>query len=311
MDFDPLGHTTLDFSPTQKDQCFFDDIGTVQDAELQLSMPHFSPEESFLSFEELKVDCVAASATQTSRKPRTSQVNVEKTEKVAAGAATNGALNDSSIADCSGFCLSQATTLLQQLFENLSASGAQSPAGSQSDESSDAGVESVLSKNKQTIETVRAMLSCTCSRDAYLLAIMSLIVFKVIGWYASVARETAHATMQDHPISSDSACFQHRLSMDSEMTSAGEEDDYGRRTGQAVLSELHCVQRLVNQLSRCLKDESVRHSTGPVMGGGLQESARFTTWAPISSAMLDQIEMDLRAGLRSLSTEIVTMLRRE
>lgn len=140
---------------------------------------------------------------------------------------------------------------------------------------------------------------------------MSLIVFKVIGWYASVARDTPRAKVHDGNPSPRSQCFRDRMSVDSDMADA-EEDDYGRRAGQVVLSELHCVQRLVNQLSRRLKDDSVRYGTGSLMGGKVQQSPDASRCAaPFSPAMLDQLEMDLRKGLRNLSSEIVNMLRRE
>lgn len=310
LDFDSLGQSSFNFTPGHKDHCFFDGIGAVQSAEPHLSLSRISSEESFSLFEDATIEHAATVDTRTSSPAPMSHVNVKTDMDTAAVKSPSTGPEDVTAPKCSGFCLSQATTLLQQLFENLPATGSQSPATSQSEDTGDASVENVLSKNKQTVETVNMMLSCNCSQDAYLLAIMSLIVFKVIAWYASVARDTPRAKVQDGDQSPKSQCFQHRLSVDSDMADV-EDDDYGRRAGQVVLSELHCVQRLVNQLSRRLKDDSVRYSMGPLVGEKAQQSPDASRWAPFSPAMLDQLEMDLRKGLRNLSSEIVSMLRRE
>lgn len=207
---------------------------------------------------------------------------------------------------CSGCCLLQAIALLKQLFTNLSAGCSCSPTPSSTDDnkhfvSSHSSLENIISKNKQTIETVTTILNCPCSQDAYLLAIMTLIVFKVINWYSTLARESH--TNQQLP--------GRRHSISGSLDDIGEEDD-GRIAGQLILSELHCVQRLVSQLSRRLKADAVRSSMGQLLPDeiGSIQVVDSDGWVPFSAAMLDQLEADLRKGLRTLFSEIVSMLRR-
>lgn len=207
---------------------------------------------------------------------------------------------------CSGCCLLQAIALLKQLFTNLSAGCSRSPTPSSAEENKNfvsrhSSLETIISKNKQTIETVTSILNCPCSQDAYLLAIMTLIVFKVINWYSTLARESH--TVQQPP--------ERRHSISGSLDDVGEEDG-GRIAGQLILSELHCVQRLVSQLSRRLKADSVRSSMGQLLPDeiGSIQVADSDGWVPFSAAMLDQLEADLRKGLRTLFSEIVSMLRR-
>lgn len=207
---------------------------------------------------------------------------------------------------CSGCCLLQAIALLKQLFTDLSTGCSRSPTPSSTEDnknfvSSYSNLESIISKNKQTIETVTTILNCPCSQDAYLLAIMTLIVFKVINWYSTLARQshTGH-----HPAG-------RRHSISGPLDDVGEEDE-GRIAGQLILGELHGVQRLVSQLSRRLMADSVRSSMGQLLPDeiGSIQVADSDGWVPFSAAMLDQLEADLRKGLRTLFSEIVNMLRR-
>lgn len=207
---------------------------------------------------------------------------------------------------CSGCCLLQAIALLEQLFTNLSSGCSRSPTPSSTEDnknfvSDHPSLETIISKNKQTIETVNTILDCPCSQDAYLLAIMTLIVFKVINWYSTLARESH--TGQRPP--------GRRHSISGSLDDIGDEDG-GRIAGQLILGELHCVQRLVSQLSRRLMADSVRSSMGQLLPDeiGSIQVADSGGWVPFSAAMLDQLEADLRKGLRTLFSEIVSMLRR-
>lgn len=207
---------------------------------------------------------------------------------------------------CSGCCLLQAIALLRQLFTNLSAGCSRSSSPSSMEDHktfapNHSSLETIISKNKQTIETVNTILSCPCSQDAYLLAIMTLIVFKVINWYSKIARDS-HAGQQQIP--------GRRHSISGSMHDL-EEDD-GRIAGQLILSELHCVQRLVTQLSRRLKADAIRSGMGQLLPDESRTTPREASdgWVPFSEAFLDQLEADLRKGLHTLFSEIVGMLRR-
>lgn len=159
-------------------------------------------------------------------------------------------------------------------------------------------IESVIAKNENTIKAVSTMLKCSCSQDGYLLTIMSLIVFKVLGWYAAAAWKK--------PLLRDPAVVAGSYGVDG--------DDTARMTAQLVLSELHHVRRLVSQLSSKLKVQAAK--TGGVGGRvdtpnsdfyGIAESE---ITSPLSAVMLDQLDADLRKRLKALSSEILEWLRR-
>ncbi|KAL2194799.1 hypothetical protein P885DRAFT_80108 [Corynascus similis CBS 632.67] len=116
-----------------------------------------------------------------------------------------------------------------------------------------------------------------------------------------------------------------------------EEEDPGRMVPQLVLSKLYRVKRLVNDLSERLRTPPGRGA--PVWSGVSSSSSSSTVHsfasaggrsvspggfgmatpstlddgfvnASLSTALLNQIELDLRRRLRALSTEVIDMLRR-
>jgi hypothetical protein len=177
----------------------------------------------------------------------------------------------------------------------------------------------VIAENKQTIEAISSMLQCPCSQDRYLLAIMSLVVFKVLGWYAAAAREA--------PVPDDSRylsrprpdqglhCSEQVLKSPAVVGSyCIDGADQGRMVAQLVLSELHRVQRLVNVLSQRLKRPGMRNegvgTSNSAAADGRDLVCDDERTSPFSATLLDQLEADLRRRLRTLSAEIVDMLRR-
>lgn len=235
---------------------------------------------------------------------RAEEKTTQGSETVAASSTSAGSSPVNRASPCSEGCLLQAIALLKQLFANLSANCSRSPTLSPTENNNSfvpnhSNLEAIISKNKQTIEAVNNILSCQCSQDAYLLTIMTLIVFKVINWYSAIARDS-HSSEQPP---------ERRHSVGGTMDDMGE--DHGRIAGQLILSELHCVQRLVNQLSHRLKADSVRSSMGQLLSDvdSSTHKSDSDVWVPFSPAMLNQLEADLRKGLRTLFTEIVSMLR--
>ena len=91
-----------------------------------------------------------------------------------------------------------------------------------------------------------------------------------------------------------------------------EGEDPAYMAAQRVLSELHCLPRLVNQLSAKLK-EQVSRSGGAtaIQTPGPSEQGHCESSLPFSAGMLDQLSVDLRRRLKSLSGEVVALLRRE
>ncbi|KAJ5761817.1 Aflatoxin biosynthesis regulatory protein [Penicillium nucicola] len=165
--------------------------------------------------------------------------------------------------------------------------------------------ESVLSENKSHIETVNSMLSCSsCTENAFLLAIISMIGLKVLERYASAARTQSFGSRAG--------------SMDHYMKALGRtcnKDDAanGRVPARLVLSELHRVQRLVNQLSPKLEDPKggndrslVQECTGHRRGAEDNDMMVATFF---SSSTLALMGSDLRKSLSSLSADIINRLR--
>ena len=169
-------------------------------------------------------------------------------------------------------------------------------------------IQSVIAENGQTIESINDILLCRCSQDGYLLVIISLIVFKILGWYAAAAKEIPEAPVTEDDQSLDKAKPEssRHLSCHSEQvlhvpTTIGSHcfngGDQRRMAAKLVLSELHRVQRLVNQLSSRLK-----------AADGQDSGQEGNITSPFSATMLNQLEADLCKRLQALSLEIVDVL---
>ncbi|KAL9114752.1 MAG: hypothetical protein Q9227_001431 [Pyrenula ochraceoflavens] len=212
-------------------------------------------------------------------------------------------------------CLLQALSLLKQLSPNASRRcTAQLSRGYENSRSHLRPLQVVIADNEQTIKVISSMLSCPCAQDGYLLAIMSLIVFKVLGWYAAAARETTESE-EGHVSASSSNNALHHLGHDLQASGSYyiESEDQGRMAAQLVLSELHRVQRLVNTLSIRLKDHKAWNQedgkSRSVVADKWDKLGRAENDFPFSPTLLDQLEMDLRKRLRTLSSDIVNILR--
>lgn len=206
--------------------------------------------------------------------------------------------------DSSCCCLLHALGLMKQLFPNASTACMRSKK-QEFENSLLPTMQSVIAENEEIIEAIGNMLQCPCSQDTYLLAIMSLIIFKVLDWYAAAARETP---MVDDSQSQGKSHHRGSLSHHSEQvlqfpTIVGsyciDGENQGRIAAQLVLSELHRVKRLVNLLSSRLKN---------IISEQTLDEEGITS--PFSATMLLQLEADLCKRLRALSLEIVSMLRR-
>lgn len=223
-----------------------------------------------------------------------------------------------SVADAPCFCLVQALGLMKQLFPNPSTPCTTSATQSLDKDTAVPTIQAVMAKNEHTIEAVSAMLQCPCSQDGYLLTIMSLIVFKILSWYAAAARQTPSSDDDNQSVQSSPTFHSHPSSLSEPMvqdtvvfgSSGLEGEDSARMARQLVLSELHRVQRLLNHLSAKLKLQSAKSGadTPNSLGGGNSGSE---TNLPLSGMMLDQLGVDLRKQLRTLSLDIVEGLRGE
>lgn len=189
-------------------------------------------------------------------------------------------------------------------------------------------MESVLAENKRIIDSIGKLLDCPCSQDEYLLAIISLVAFKIMAWYSAAAGDKM---LMDGGMSFSNP-FVARPERQS-LSSFGEQviqvpttignycvdgTDSSRMAAQLVLSELHRVQRLVNSLAKRLESIRVRNCNLPSPSsasssygdpGDIQTVDAKVT--PLSVPTFSQLETDLRKRLRMVSSETIEILRRE
>lgn len=236
-------------------------------------------------------------------------------------------------------CLPRALDLLKQLAPQscpLSSSKMSPQHESNKPSSPPPTIHSVIVHNRQTIDAVRSMLECPCAADNFLPIVLTLVVCKVFGWYAAAARVgSASSSSPSSPSSSSSSSSgsqsplveqppkppQHRLAHEQVVVVGnyycldGQDSPY--MAGQLVLSELHRVQRIVNQLSMRLtaQPSSSSSSSSPFSthstAYGSSRSSSSSEAFPLSlfsAPLLHQFERDLRKGLKKLSLDIVREL---
>jgi Aflatoxin regulatory protein/Fungal Zn(2)-Cys(6) binuclear cluster domain len=195
---------------------------------------------------------------------------------------------------CSGGCLTQALDLLKSISVDVSGPGSASTSWPQA----------LLVENKLSTDAVHRMLACSCTEDGFLLTVLSMIMLKVLGRYSAAAgRDTARQPGCGYG------------------TPPADGDEQQRIAARMVLSELHRVQRLVNQLSPRLKR---RRDTGRPPGSLQGWGADRDIWGcltgilgdrddpPVtlfSASTMDQMESDLRKSLSTLSLGIIHNLR--
>lgn len=179
---------------------------------------------------------------------------------------SQGSRHSNSKSPCS--CLARALGRLEQLFPNASTACTRSTGQDYENATGQLPtIQSVIAENEETIEAIDSLLQCTCSQDSYLLAILSLIVFKLLSWYEAAARERPMTENSQSPTKTQ---YNHRREslhhseqviqfspVDGSDSHHGKDQD--RVAAQLVLSELHRVQRLVNILSQRLKLHGTRN----------------------------------------------------
>ncbi|KAK7729664.1 hypothetical protein SLS63_006045 [Diaporthe eres] len=174
---------------------------------------------------------------------------------------------------------------------------------------------SILTKNKQSIEAVSEWLTCTnCAGDNFLLAVLSMTVLKILERYAAAARPSDSEAEKASRLANGILA-----SSKDQMMVLGHTYNTprsrGRKAAQLVLSELHRVQRLVNQLSPKLKrpKDAERRNLDPdlELWGRRDVSCGYDPGptAPFSAFTLGQMESDVRKSLAALSSEIINGLR--
>lgn len=181
---------------------------------------------------------------------------------------------------------------------------------------------SVLTENKQSIEAVSEMLTCpSCAGDSFLLAVLSMTVLKILERYATAARAQPSGSKAGASEAEKASRLANSILASSKDQMVALSRTYntprnrGRKAAQLVLSELHRVQRVVNQLSPRLKRprEAERRGAEPglELWGRQNVSMGYERGpaAPFSATTLGQMESDVRKSLSALSSEIINGLR--
>jgi hypothetical protein len=204
--------------------------------------------------------------------------------------------------DSSCICLAQVLRLMKQLFPRPSSSFAPSAAKVGDSNAHDPSVSVIIERNRDSIDAIGAILACSCSTDANMLAVTAHIVFKVLGWYAIVARGTSSSRDNGGDIDNSSCGSSSggypgnsagRLTTAASLPYQGADHNSCRMAAQLVLRELYRVQRLVTELAVKLK--------------AMSQDA--TELLPFSGTILDSLGADLKNKLKILSLEIVQSLR--
>ncbi|GAB1217618.1 hypothetical protein ATERTT37_006857 [Aspergillus terreus] len=152
-----------------------------------------------------------------------------------------------------------------------------------------------------------ANLETLFASDSYLLAILSLVIFKILDRYAMAAEIGAapvdmHESLSSLPYPSPESI---RLPASTGRADAGSESGCRVKTAQCVLRELHRVQRAVNQLSPRLDGYKTQHRPSATPVPLFSKSTSSAVLNPV----MDQLEPELRKRLGALSLEIINMLR--
>lgn len=178
--------------------------------------------------------------------------------------------------------------------------------------------DSVIAQNDIVLDAVSRMTNCRGAHDSSLLALLSMVVFRAIGWYAAAAAsaKTSKAVEHDDPRRMASPCFP---IVQPPTNSILGENYPGERPGHAacqlVLSKVYNVQRIINQLSTCLQTAAaeLRKTTAPNVADSTAILAQdlLLNGAILdvtSGRMMGELEANLRARLRELSQCIMVSM---
>lgn len=208
-------------------------------------------------------------------------------------------------------CLVRALGFMKQLFPSPFSSDCMTRATQGLDNATiTPTIQAAITRNEATIQAVDTMLNCAlCSQDGYLLAVMSLIIFRVLGWYAAVARQTpglhGAPTCRQRESSPPGLVPVNPIVVGSYRLDG---DDSARMSAQLVLNELHRVRYLINKLSLKLKIKASKSR-----GGGAETSESMDSdngmMLPLSAVMYIQFDADLKRRLKALSREMIDLLR--
>ncbi|PVI03121.1 hypothetical protein DM02DRAFT_612484 [Periconia macrospinosa] len=160
-------------------------------------------------------------------------------------------------------------------------------------------IDHVLTMNKEAIDAISAILNCSCSLDLQLCLYLTLITSKVIAWYRAVA---CGDDLTANPGGRSLATVEKVLHNQS--ISVGkyhlDEDGKGKLRAQLVLSELHRVMRLVDQLAKSFAS----------LDAGSPGDNNATTGPKSSSSIGKELKGFLQSRLKNVTKETVDVLRK-
>lgn len=161
-------------------------------------------------------------------------------------------------------------------------------------------IDQVLALNKEAIDGISAILNCSCSLDLQLCLYLTLLTSKVIAWYRAVA--CGNDVSAPNPGGRSQATVEKVLHDQS--ISVGkyhlDEDGKGKMRAQLVLSELHRVVRLVDQLAKSFAGLDA-------VGSGDNNAITGPT---ISSSIGKELKVYLQSRLKTVTKETVDVLRK-
>ncbi|KAI0145375.1 aflatoxin regulatory protein-domain-containing protein [Xylariaceae sp. FL1272] len=228
-------------------------------------------------------------------------------------------------------CAAHTAHLMKQLFVHPK-TPSDRPASSH-DPLSIPSVSAIIERNRSSMDTANSVMSCPCSKDPHMLAVMSHIVSKILAWYVAAiqgAQSTLDDTPSNHSINEaggDSTTTQTSTRVNSIGGSArrssstlylkhehahweteAADSDPGRAAAQLVLGELHLAQRLVTDLIAKFKSQQFPHESAGLTGfppNDVNESLLL----PLSAEILDLLANNLKDQLKTLSVGIVNRLK--
>lgn len=171
----------------------------------------------------------------------------------------------------------------------------------------------VIACNREVISSMTSILQCACEKDGYMLSILAMIIAKLLSRY-SEAVVGVLGKERDSKAKSVISASTPVQSLERGHHGSADHDGVGRLMAQEILSELHRVQRLINEV--CLQLRSQKGSCRAV-GDDNRDcqlpsrpvSRHGELERPFSALTLDGIAKDIRFGLGILSKKLIGLLQ--
>ena len=207
-------------------------------------------------------------------------------------------------------CLAQALGLLTQLSPSSSTASTMWTTQGLDDSTAIRTVQDVLTQSKAAVDAVGTMLHCPCSHDGYLLVVISLIAFTLLGLFAAVVLDTPG--YRDSQASRPCQTSSSEPALQDPAVEGGyriEGKDW-RMSAQAVLNELHSVRRLTRWLSSRLQLQATRQGGEKEVEAPKNAALESEVRLPLlSGEVYKQLDADLDRRLKALSHGIIDRLR--